>query len=92
MDEEEEFFFFTFCDLNETLIFMSKFRMEACPQMKYELVVQRKEEYITCPKTKIPKVEKKIDFLYSKVNISKRSQTENFQWLGVFETNVSDVP
>ena len=35
--------FFIFCDSNETFIFMSKFSMEACPQMKYELVVQRKE-------------------------------------------------
>ena len=40
------FFFFTFCDLNETFIFMSKFSMEDCPQMKYKLVVQRKIGHI----------------------------------------------
>ena len=45
MDGGEEFFF-GFCDSNETFIFMSKFSMEACPQMKYELVVQRKEGHI----------------------------------------------
>ena len=35
--------FFTFCDSNETFIYMSKFSIEACPQMKFELVAQRKE-------------------------------------------------
>ena len=30
-------------DLNETLIFMSKFSMEACLEINYELVFQRKE-------------------------------------------------
>ena len=39
-----ENYFFTFWDLNETFIFMSKFSVEACPQIKFELVVQRKEE------------------------------------------------
>ena len=38
--------FLTFCDLNKTFIFMSQFSMKACPQMKYELVVQRKEGHI----------------------------------------------
>ena len=32
-------FFFTVCGLNETFRFMFKFSVEACPQMKYELVV-----------------------------------------------------
>ena len=35
------------------------------------------------------KVEKKIDFWYSKVHISKRTQTENLQLLGFSETNKS---
>ena len=39
----EEESFFPFCDLNETFICLSKLSMEACPQMKYELVVKRKE-------------------------------------------------
>ena len=38
--------FVTSCDLNGTFIFMSKFSMEACPPMKFELVVQRKEGLI----------------------------------------------
>ena len=38
--------FFTFCDLIETFIFISQFSMGACPQMKFELVVQRKEGHI----------------------------------------------
>ena len=42
MDGGEESIFFTFY-LKENFIFMSKFSMEACPQKKYELVVQRKE-------------------------------------------------
>ena len=40
---------FHICDLNETFIFMSKFSMEACPHMKYGLVVQRKEGHIFSP-------------------------------------------
>ena len=40
----EEESFFPFCDLNETFICLSKLSMEACPQMKYELVVKRKED------------------------------------------------
>ena len=41
MDEGEEtpLFFYS----NSTLIFMSKFCMEACLPMSYEMVVQRKE-------------------------------------------------
>ena len=38
--------FFNFFDSNETLIFMSKFSIEACQQMKYELFVPRKEGHI----------------------------------------------
>ena len=42
--------------------------MEACPQMKYELVVQRKEGHnFSYHVPKRPKVEKKIDFWNSKV-------------------------
>ena len=37
---------FTFCDLNETFICMSKFSMEAWPQMKFKVLVQRKERHI----------------------------------------------
>ena len=43
---EESIFCFRFCDLNEIFIFKSKFSIEACPQMKFELVVQRKEGHI----------------------------------------------
>ena len=35
-----------YCDLNETLIFIPKFNMEACLQMSYVLLVQRKEGHI----------------------------------------------
>ena len=45
-DGGDFFFFFTICDLIKTLIFISKFSMEALPQMNYEMVVQRKEEQI----------------------------------------------
>ena len=38
--------FFEFCDLNETLIFMSKFSMEGFLEIYYELVFQRKEGHI----------------------------------------------
>ena len=31
---------------NETFVYMAKFSMDACPQMKYELVVQRKKRHI----------------------------------------------
>ena len=46
--EYEIFFVFTFCDFIETLICMSKFSMEACPQMKYELVFQKKRKDTSC--------------------------------------------
>ena len=46
MDGGEESHFFIFCDPNKTLILMSKFSMEACPQLKFELVVQRKKGHI----------------------------------------------
>ena len=32
-----------FCNLNETLLSISKHRMEACPQMNYDLVFQSKQ-------------------------------------------------
>ena len=35
-----------FCDSNETLIFMSKFNMEAFLEINYELVFQREEGHI----------------------------------------------
>ena len=35
-----------YCVLKKTLIFISKFNMEACLQMSYALVVQRKEGHI----------------------------------------------
>ena len=55
--------FFTVCDSNETFIFMSKLRVEACPQMKYELVVQQKKgQNVSYLVQKRQKVEKKINF------------------------------
>ena len=45
MEGKNNFFFF-FCDLNETFIFLFIFSSEACQQMKYELVVQRRDEHI----------------------------------------------
>ena len=44
MDEGVETIFFRFCDSNQILI--SKFSMEPCPPMSYELVVHRKEGHI----------------------------------------------
>ena len=46
MDGGEETPFFGFCDSNKTLIFLSKFSMEACLEIKYELGFQRKEGHI----------------------------------------------
>ena len=47
---------FTICDLNETFIFMSKFSMEAWPQMKFKMLVQRKEGHMfSCQVPKRPK-------------------------------------
>ena len=60
MEGKNPFFYLTFFDSNETFIFMSKFSMEACPQMKYELVVPKK-----------PKVYKKLTFDIPKFNFSK---------------------
>ena len=85
MERKYKFFFLTFCDSNETFIFMSKFRMEVLPQIKYELVIQRKDGHIfSCHVLKRPKVWKKINFWYSKVQVAKRTETENLQFLGFF--------
>ena len=46
MDGGEETPFLGFCDSNETLIFMSKFRVEAFLEIDYALVFQRKEGHI----------------------------------------------
>ena len=66
--------FFTFCDSNETFIFMAKFSMEACLQMSYELVFQRKKGHIFS--YHVPKqlnVLQKVYFWYFKVQVSKRT-------------------
>ena len=52
--------------------------MEDGPEMRFELVVQKKEQSILSnhvPETR--KVLKKIDFWYSKVCVSKWTQKEN---------------
>ena len=64
---------------------MSKLSMEAFLEINYELVFQRKEGHVP----KRPKVLKKIDFWYFKVQVSKLTRIENFQILGFFETNRS---
>ena len=82
--------FLGFCDSNETLIFMTKFSMEAFLEINYELDFQRKEGHIFLwhvPKR--PKVWKKTDFWYFKVQVSKWTRTENFKILGFFVTNRS---
>ena len=57
--------FFTFCDLNQIFIFMSKFSMEACPQIKYKLVVYRKEGHKSSYNVpKRPKVIEKKEFTF----------------------------
>ena len=43
MVEGGETNFILFCNLNETLIYISKYRMEACPKMSYDLVFQSKQ-------------------------------------------------
>ena len=61
--------------------------MEAGPQMRYELVVQKKERNMLS--NHVPerrKVLKKVYFWFSKVHVSKRTQTENFNFLDFFYT------
>ena len=59
--------------------------MEACPQMKFKLVVQRKEGHIfSYHVPKRPKAQNKIDFWYSKVQVSKRTWMENFNFCWLF--------
>ena len=78
MDGGEESIFFTFCDLNETFIFMSKFSMEACPQMKFELVVQRKEGHVLTQKYQ--KLKRKLTFYIPKFKFQNglKQKTSNF--------------
>ena len=63
MDEREVFKKKRFYDLNETLTSMSKFCIEACQPMSYELLVQRREcNIFSCIVQKRQKFLKKIDF------------------------------
>ena len=60
--ERKSLYFHLFFAWNDTFFFMSKFYMEACSQMKYESVVQRKEGHnFSYRFPKRPKVDKKID-------------------------------
>ena len=69
---------------------MFKFSMEAYPQTKYDLVVHRKEGHILSYHVQQrPKVLKNIYSLYSKIQLSKQTQTENFKFWGFLETNKS---
>ena len=69
---------------------MSKFSMEAFLEINYELVYQRKEGHIfSYHVPKRPKILKKIDFWYFKVQVSKLTCIESFKILGFFETNRS---
>ena len=43
MFAERETKFFRFCNSNETSFFRSKYRMEACQQMSYDLVFKSKQ-------------------------------------------------
>ena len=63
MDEEEESNCSRFVTRMKLISLCPKFSMEACPQMKYELVVQRTEgHFFSYHVPKRSKVEKKIDF------------------------------
>ena len=70
---------------------MSKFSMEAFLKINYEFVFQRQEGHIfSYHYPKRPKVLKKINFWYFKVQVSKWTVIKkNFQILGFFETNRS---
>ena len=82
--------FFWFCDLHETLIYVSKFSMEACSPMSYELVVQRKEGHnLIYHVPKRPKFLKKSDFWYLKDILLKQTWNKNLTILGFVETNGS---
>ena len=52
---------FTFCDSNETFIFMSKFSMEACPQMNW-LSKERKDSSFHNMSQKDQKLKRKLTF------------------------------
>ena len=88
MDGGGKSFFFTYCDSNDTFIFMSKLSKEAHQQMKFELIVQRRT-YIFVSCLKKTSSLKEIYFVYSKVQVSKRTQTENLNFLGFLKTGLS---
>ena len=55
--------YFTFCDSNETFNLMSKCSVEACPQMKFELVIQkRKDTFFHNMSLKDQKLKRKLTF------------------------------
>ena len=57
--------------------------------MKYSLVVQQKERHIVSYHVAKKPINKKINFQYSKVQVSKRILTEKFKFLVCFETDRS---
>ena len=83
MDGGEEPFFF--CDSHETFIIMAKFSMDDCPQMRYELFVQKKEGHIlSYHGPKRPKALKKINFFIFQGSSFKTNLDNFFLFLNIF--------
>ena len=69
---DEWFFSFTFFDLNENFIFMSKSSMEAWPQLQYELFVQsKKDTYCHIMSQEDQKLKSKFTFVIPKFKLQK---------------------
>ena len=56
LKEGKNKFFVTFSDLNETFIFMSKFSIGACPQLKYVILYRKKGHFFSYQVPKRPKL------------------------------------
>ena len=84
--EETDFLY----DLNETLIRMSKNRMEACPKMSYDLAFQSNQGPIfSCHIMKMPKYWKKLTLDWSKFKFQNRLKQKNIHFWVFLDINFS---
>ena len=78
-------FIYRLYDSNETSIYVSKYRVEAYPQVK-----GKEGHSLSYHVLKVPIVLQNIDFWFFKVTFSKRTQLKKKYFWEFYETNFSE--
>ena len=87
---KERIKFFTLCVLIQIFIVMSKFSVEACPQVQYWLVFnEMKDTSYHILSQKDQKLKRKFVFDIPKLKFQNKLNTQNLHLFGFFETNRS---